>query len=95
MMIQTLVENGIKHGISKLKEGGEINIETKVEKSFLNIRIRNHGQLAHERLNGTKGFGIENTKQRLRLLYGDKATFSIKNENSNTVLTEVKLPQNI
>lgn len=95
MMIQTLVENGIKHGISRLKEGGEIYIETKVDNAFLNIRIRNHGQLAHVKLNGTKGFGIENTKQRLRLLYGGKATFNICNENSNTVLTEVKLPQNI
>ena len=95
MMIQTLVENGIKHGISKLKEGGEINIETKVEKSVLNILIRNNGQLNTEKLNGSGGLGIENTKKRLKLLYGDKATFKIFNKNGNTVLTELKLPQNI
>jgi len=95
MMLQTLVENGIKHGISKLKEGGEITIETKVENSKLNIKIRNNGQLNPEKLNGSTGFGIENTKKRLKLLYGDKASFNIKNENGNTVLTEVKLPQNI
>ncbi len=95
MMLQTLVENGIKHGISKLKEGGEIKIETKVEKSMLNIKIRNNGQLNPEKLKGSTGLGIENTKKRLKLLYGDRATFNIKNENSNTVLTEVNLPQNI
>jgi len=95
MMIQTLVENGIKHGISKLKEGGEINLETHVENSILNIKIRNNGQLNVEKLNGRKGLGIENTIQRLKLLYGGKATFDIKNENGNTVLTEVNLPQNI
>jgi len=95
MMIQTLVENGIKHGISKLKEGGEININASVEKSMLNIQIRNNGQLNPDRLNGSKGLGIENTRKRLKLLYGGKATFKIKNENSNTVLTEVNLPQNI
>ena len=95
MMIQTLVENSIKHGISKLKEGGEIKINTSVDKSMLNIQIRNNGQLNQERLNGSGGLGIENTKKRLKLLYGGKATFKIKNENSNTVLTEVKLPQNI
>jgi hypothetical protein len=95
MMIQTLVENGIKHGISKLKEGGEINLVTHVENSMLNIKIRNNGQLNLEKLNGRKGLGIENTIQRLKLLYGGKASFDIKNENSNTVLTEVNLPQNI
>ncbi len=95
LMIQTLVENGIKHGISKLKKGGVISLETKVKDSMLHIKIRNNGQLTPKKLNGTKGFGIENTKQRLKLIYGNKATFSIFNEDDNTVLTEVNLPQNI
>lgn len=43
-MIQTLVENGVKHGISKLTEGGLIQLKTKVEKGKLNINIRNSGQ---------------------------------------------------
>ena len=95
LMIQTLVENGIKHGISKLQKGGRISVETKVKDSRLRIRIRNDGQLTGKKLNGSKGFGIENTRQRLKLLYGNKATFSIFNENDNTVLTEVSLPQKI
>lgn len=95
LMIQTLVENGIKHGISKLKKGGIVSIETKVIDTKLFIKIRNNGQLVHKKLNGAKGFGIENTKQRLKLLYGNKATFSIMNEDDNTVLTEISLPQNI
>lgn len=95
MMIQTLVENGIKHGISKLKEGGAINIKTMVENSSFKIKIRNTGQLNVEKLNSTKGLGIENTIKRLKLLYGENASFNIKNETGNTVLTEVILPQNI
>ena len=95
-MLQTLVENGIKHGISKLKEGGKISISTKVSKSMLNIQIRNNGQLLTQKLNGSSsGLGLENTKKRLKLLYQGKANFKIKNEDSNTVLTEVNLPQNI
>ncbi|MCK5704457.1 MAG: histidine kinase, partial [Cyclobacteriaceae bacterium] len=61
LMIQTLVENGIKHGISKLKEGGEISLETQVKDSRLYIKIRNNGQLTDKKFNGTKGLGIENT----------------------------------
>ncbi|MCK5102914.1 MAG: histidine kinase [Cyclobacteriaceae bacterium] len=95
LMIQTLVENGIKHGISKLKEGGEISLETQVKDSRLYIKIRNNGQLTDKKFNGTKGLGIENTRQRLKLLYGNKATFSIFNEDENTVLSEVSLPQKI
>lgn len=95
LMIQTLVENGIKHGISKLKEGGVISLETHVKDAKLYIKIRNNGQLTYKKLNSAKGMGIENTKQRLKLLYGNKATFSIFNEDENTVLTEVSLPGKI
>ncbi|MCG8308609.1 MAG: histidine kinase [Cytophagales bacterium] len=95
LMIQTIVENGIKHGISKLQKGGEISLQTKVRNSTLFIKIRNNGQLPHQKLNGSKGFGIENTKQRLKLLYGNKATFKICNEDDNTVLTELSLPQTV
>lgn len=93
LMIQTLVENGIKHGISKLTEGGIIQIKTKVEGDHLKIYIRNSGQF---QLNGAKktggGLGLENTRQRLRLIYGDEASFRIITENNNFVLTEVIVP---
>ena len=77
------------------QKGGTISVETKVDNSWINIKIRNNGHLNYKKLNGIKGFGIENTRQRLKLLYGNKATFNIFNENENTVVTEVTLPQNI
>lgn len=94
LMLQTLVENGIKHGISTLKEGGKIKFETKVRDSRLNVKIRNSGQFLNGRpIRGR--FGISNTKQRLKLIYGDEASFRILNENNNTVLTEIEIPLNI
>ena len=95
MMVQTLVENGIKHGIAKLKEGGAISLDAVVRENKLTIKIRNNGQLKQEDLKGSKGFGIANTRQRLMLLYGENASFSIENEDKNTVLTEVCVPQKI
>lgn len=95
MMVQTLVENGIKHGIAKLKEGGSISLDTKVEDNTLIIKIRNNGQLEQDEISLSKGFGIANTRQRLQLLYGEKALFSIENEDSNTVLTKVCVPKRI
>lgn len=92
MMIQTLVENGIKHGISKKTEGGKILIESKVENSNLLIEIRNNGYLEDDALKNSKGFGIANTKHRLSLLFGERASFSLANENENKVLTKLKIP---
>ena len=93
LMIQTLVENGIKHGIAKLTKGGEITIKTDVDNDILTISIRNSGRyLPPSKRKETTGFGIENTKQRLKLIYDNRASFSIKNELDGLVLTTVKIP---
>lgn len=92
LMVQTLVENGIKHGISKLKEGGEINVKSTVKNNKLKIEIINSGHL-----NGlpakSKGLGIKNTKRRLGLIYGEDATFKIYNSKNNQVITELIVPR--
>ncbi|HCX20280.1 MAG: histidine kinase [Flammeovirgaceae bacterium] len=95
LMIQTLVENGIKHGISTLRNGGVIEIHSKVESDRLLIQIRNAGQYLNGKVSTGTGFGLSNTRKRLELIYGDQATFRIVNENKKTVLTEVVLPKTL
>ena len=96
MMIQTLVENGIKHGVAKRTEGGEIQLKSKMITTSngpkLKIEIRNSGHFSEEQLKSSNGFGVSNTKHRLNLLFGDDAHFSIMNENGNTVLAEIEIP---
>jgi len=92
MMIQTLVENGIKHGISKMTHGGEINIISKVENAKLLIEIRNNGHFDEDAIKNSKGFGISNTKHRLNLLFGEQASFSLINENEDKVLAKLIIP---
>jgi sensor histidine kinase YesM len=91
MMLQTLVENGIKHGISNYKDGGTISLSAQVEQGNLRIQIRNTGQLGGQKQPGT-GYGLRSTTQRLNLLYDKGASFSVANENSDTVLTELVIP---
>ena len=95
LMVQTLVENGIKHGISNLAAGGDLKVETELVKGgyALAIRIRNSGQYVNGVQRRGSGYGIENTKQRLRLIFGQEASFSIGNESEGVVLTEVIIPQ--
>lgn len=94
LMLQTLVENSIKHGISNLIDGGLVKIDAYVKDRSLHICIRNSGQY----VNGVKrksdsGLGIANTRERLKLLYGERASFRIANEDVNTVLTELVIPE--
>lgn len=91
MMLQTLVENGIKHGISRLPGGGIIFLKTWIEEELLHIKIENTGQL-NKNAKPETGFGLVNTKQRLHLLYDDEASFRIENKNESTVVSELVLP---
>jgi LytS/YehU family sensor histidine kinase len=90
MMLQTLVENSVKHGISNLKNGGFVNIKTYQRESTLCIEISNSGQY-HPKENHD-GLGLENTKERLLLIYEGKATFEIFNINEEVVLTKIGIP---
>jgi two-component system, LytTR family, sensor kinase len=93
LMIQTLVENGVKHGISKLTAGGVIQVKTDLLENRLLIQIRNSGHLIQSTKRNKTGLGLKNTTQRLKLIYGDDASFRIVNENDNFVLTEIIIPQ--
>lgn len=95
LMLQTLVENGVKHGISRLKEGGWVKLTTTIEGDKLKILIKNSGHLAI--INGSKsekgGLGLKNTRKRLNLLYGDQASFKMYNSINNMVITELIIPK--
>lgn len=92
LMLQTLVENGIKHGVSNRKEGGKIYITTQVRKKHLQLEIRNTGQLNMDNFS-TTGLGLENTRKRLELLFQEEALFKIENEDVETVLTQISIPK--
>lgn len=90
MMLQTLVENAIKHGISKQVDGGIIRIISFGDEEHHNLIVQNTGHLASSA--NPDGFGLESTQSRLKLLYGDKASFEIKNIPGNMVEVTVLLP---
>ncbi|AKA34458.1 sensor histidine kinase [Flagellimonas lutaonensis] len=89
MIIQLLVENAAKHGISNLKQGGKIELEIKKAHNQLLIRVKNTGRLQISK-NSTE-LGLSNIKQRLKLLYGEKAAFTIYEEKEE-VVADIKIP---
>jgi LytS/YehU family sensor histidine kinase len=90
MIIQLLVENAVKHGIANLKNGGLIKLKINKLEKDLNILVSNTGQLQIAK-NSTQ-LGLKNIKQRLRLLYGENANFSL-NEIGDEVIAQVNIPQ--
>ncbi len=91
MMLQTLVENAIKHGISRRVDGGVVRVVSDFKGDFHELIVQNTGTL-----NGFKhdqeGFGISSTVNRINLLYGDKARFDIRQITPQLVEARVQLP---
>jgi LytS/YehU family sensor histidine kinase len=90
MMLQTLVENAIKHGISKQVGGGKVKIISDFSNNYHELVIQNTGYLNGAR-NGD-GFGLASTKNRLQILFGQKANFDIREIDVNTVEARVLIP---
>ena len=90
MMLQIMVENAIKHGISKQIDGGSIKIIADFKQDHFELIVQNTGRLE---VNGSSdGFGIASTQNRLKLLYGSKGTFVIRNTDDNLVETKITIP---
>ena len=90
MMLQTLVENAIKHGISKQVSGGLVRVISRFKGDHLELLVQNTGQLAAV-INGD-GFGIKSTEDRLNLMYQGKAHFEIRNADNDMVESKVVMP---
>lgn len=91
MMLQTLVENAIKHGISKQLSGGIVKIISDFKNNNHELIVENTGYL-NGALNGHEGFGLSSTQNRLHLLYGDKAKFEIKQLTPALVQAKLSIP---
>jgi LytS/YehU family sensor histidine kinase len=64
MLIQNLVENAIKHGISRLPQGGRVHVAVWRSPRDLHIRVTNTGTLAEDSVR--EGIGVTNSRERLR-----------------------------
>ncbi len=98
MLLQTLVENAVKYGISTRREGGEVVVWAKVEGQVLDIRVSNPGELASPgntssaKAGSSTGVGLRNASERLKLLYGDRAVLRLVEGPAGCVTAEVSIP---
>jgi signal transduction histidine kinase len=90
MMITTLVENAIKHGLSPLPEGGMVRIVARLDGSALRIRVSDTGQGFQATL-GT-GVGLANIRARLGMLYGASGELSLHQNMPRGVTAAIVVP---
>jgi LytS/YehU family sensor histidine kinase len=92
MMLQTLVENAIKHGISKQINGGLIRIVSGFKNNHHELVVQNSGRLNGYNGINEEGFGIKSTQDRLNLLYQGKANFEIHDIEGGMVESRIIMP---
>ncbi|MFN3761325.1 MAG: sensor histidine kinase [Algoriphagus aquaeductus] len=88
-MILTLAENAIKHGITKLPDGGKIKIESKIKGQKMWVELINSGQLEE---NFSMGIGLSNLEKRLQNLFPDKSSFHLDNFGDSHVKATLTYP---
>ena len=88
MMIQSLVENAIKHGLEPKPEGGELAIKAEIVHGKLTVTVADTGLGFGRAATAGTGVGLANIRERLALLYAGKATLSVnENQPTGTVVT--------
>lgn len=88
MMIQTLVENAIKHGLEPKAEGGHLRVAAEIVHGKLQVTVADTGLGFGRAATAGTGVGLANIRERLQLLYGPKAALTVtENQPSGTVVT--------
>jgi two-component system LytT family sensor kinase len=98
MLLQPLVENCIKHGLSPKVEGGSIYLRSRLTDSRLIIEVEDDGvgmggaQLEESSSRSGMGIGMANISERLQVLYGDTARMTIDSHEGKGTLIRIRLP---
>lgn len=89
MMLQTLVENAIKHGISKQINGGTVKVISRFVGDSFELIVLNTGNIAN---NSKDGFGFKSTRDRLKFLSNGNASFKVEEVEEHQVQSKIVIP---
>jgi len=94
LLLQSLVENAIRHGISRLSAGGNVWITARHDGPDLCLLVRDNGPGLVQSADVTTGtgLGLRTTRERLQTLYGNGQSFEIHDTPNGGVEVCVRLP---
>jgi LytS/YehU family sensor histidine kinase len=90
MLLMSLVENAIKHGLEPQAEGGTIRVEARQRGDRVAVALVDDGRGLGAKIG--KGVGLTNLRDRLRGLYGDKARFTLEEMPPHGVRATIEIP---
>jgi signal transduction histidine kinase len=95
LILQPLVENAVKHGVSKRRGGGSIEVEARRHGARVRLTVRDNGPgptPADAGRAANTGIGLHNTAERLRQMYGDEQRLSVEPAGGEGTLAVVEVP---
>ena len=94
MLLQTVVENAIKHGIAELPAGGVLRIHGSLHDSALMLEVENPRPVAPSR-EAQEGIGLRNVAERLRLLFGARASLDVDLSQPARATIRIRIPDGV
>ena len=91
MLFRSLVENAIKHGLEPKPGGGTVWIFARRDEDRVMVTVADNGQGFGVATGGT-GIGLKNVRQRLRLIYGERASLSVVANVPDGVAATIAVP---
>jgi signal transduction histidine kinase len=94
MMLQTLVENAIKHGLERRTGGGTVWLLARATDGNIAVTVADDGEGFNSHNSGT-GIGLANVRERLRLVYGPRASLTVVANFPSGVAATITVPATI
>jgi two-component system LytT family sensor kinase len=100
ILLQPLIENSIKHGLEPRIHGGTVTLRSRLEGDRVLIEVADDGVGMGDRprtglRSSSNGIGMKNVQERLEVLYGTHATFSVVSNPGRGTLVTIELPANL
>lgn len=92
MMLQSMVENAIKHGLEGKPEGGYLKVRAEVAHNKLRVTVTDNGLGFGAKPSTGTGLGLTNIRERLKLLHGDQASLRIEPNQPSGVIAIIEVP---
>jgi two-component system, LytTR family, sensor kinase len=100
ILLQPLVENSIKHGLEPRIHGGTITLRSRMQDGHVVLEVEDDGvgivlKSANALDRGGAGIGMQNVRERLEVLYGGRARFTVVSRPGRGTLVSISIPANV
>lgn len=96
MLLQTLIENAVKHGVSQAREPGRIEVTARATAEQVVLEVRNTGPASNAAAPAARegeGFGLHSVRERLKGHFGDRASFALtRDDTAGVTVARITMP---